>query len=334
MRGRHALAQRVGISPTTLWEYHRGNFPLPLDLLRQMCKSVGEDTALPERLWHQDQRRRLLQRGLPEAWVELCVWIARAGHAESHLVRLGISNATLRRLRYLELPPWQEVCCAAAALSRSDEELRCLEVLWQRDRERCQLDDFGPRLKGLRQQQGIRRRQLADLFGIGGKKPARIVKHIEEDGLYSAQAYPAGLCAVLTASAPERERLLNLWQERRRHFHRRRRPETRIELRLARERYGFHPSDMEVILGYALLEYQKIERGVSTLRESAEERILAAIHQAGAKRISALLQERSQRQETQAAWQTPTSVSAPGAAQARREGGVIPLGTAACGRRA
>ena len=61
----------VGISPTTLWEYHRGNFPLPLALLRQMCKSVGADAVAAEQLWHHDQRRRLLERGLPEAWVEL-----------------------------------------------------------------------------------------------------------------------------------------------------------------------------------------------------------------------------------------------------------------------
>src|SRR5262245_15856707 len=37
------LAHRVGISPTTLWEYRRGNFPLPLALLRKLCKAVGEN---------------------------------------------------------------------------------------------------------------------------------------------------------------------------------------------------------------------------------------------------------------------------------------------------
>jgi len=71
------LARRVGISPTTLWEYHRGNFPLPLALLKQMCHSVGADGKTAEQLWHQDLRRRLLERALPEAWVELCVLCAR-----------------------------------------------------------------------------------------------------------------------------------------------------------------------------------------------------------------------------------------------------------------
>ena len=319
------LARRVGISPTTLWEYHRGNFPLPWALLGQMCKAVGADLAAAEELWHADQRRRLLERGLPEAWVELCVLCARAGHPESHLTRLGVSNATLRRLRYLELPPWVEVNRAAAALCRTEGELQRLQALWQRDEERRPHDTFGPLLKRLRQQQGLRRRQLADLFGIGGKKPARIVKHIEEDGLYSAQAHPAGLVAVLTADDAERQRLLTAWQDRRRQFHRRRRPETRIELRLARERYGFQPRDMEAVLGYSSLEYQKIERGVSPLLESAEQRILTAIHQAGGKRLSELLQERGRRQLEQAAWQTPTSVPMLVGLLARREGGLIPL---------
>jgi transcriptional regulator with XRE-family HTH domain len=319
------LARRVGISPTTLWEYHRGNFPLPWALLGQMCQAVGEDTATAEALWHDDQRRRLLERGWPEAWVELCVVCARAGHPESHLTSLGVSNAALRQLRYLELPPWQEVERAAAALCRSDQELRRLEALWQRDLKRRPHDDFGPALRRLRQRQGIRRRQLADLFGIGGKKPARIIKHIEEDGLYSAQAFPAGLVAVLTTDDSERQRLLAAWQERRRHFHLRRRPETRIELRLARERYGFGPGDMEAVLGYPALEYQKIERGVSPLLESAAARILTAIHQAGAKRLSTLLEERRRRQLEQSAWQTPTSVPMLVALLARREGGLIPL---------
>jgi len=322
------LARRVGISPTTLWEYHRGNFPLPLALLRQMCKSVGADAVAAEQLWHHDQRRRLLERGLPEAWVELCVLCARAGHPESYLTRLGVSNAALRRLRYLELPAWREVERAAAALCRDPAELDRLRQLWQRDQEeqhRRLRDDFGPRLKRLRLKQGVRRRALADLFGVGGKKPARIIKHIEEDGLYSAQAFPAGLAAALTADDGERERLLAAWQKRRRQFHRRRRPETRIELRLAREMYGFQPGDMQAVLGYAPLEYQKIERGVSPLAESAQARILLAVHQAGGKRVSELLEKRRQREAEQAAWQTPTTVPLLVALLARREGGLIPL---------
>jgi transcriptional regulator with XRE-family HTH domain len=322
------LARRVSISPTTLWEYHRGNFPLPLALLQQMCKAVGEDAAGAETLWHAEQRRRLLERGLPAAWVELCILCARAGHAESHLTRFGVSNAALRRLRYLELPPWSEVEGAAGALCRDQEELEQLRQLWQRDersQQRLQRDEFGPQLKRLRQHQGLRRRYLADLFGVGGKKPARIVKHIEEDGLYSAQAYPAGLAAVLSSDVAERERLLAAWQQRRRQFHRRRRPETRVELRLVREMYGFEPRDMEPILGYSSLEYQKIERGVSPASDSAQARIVTAVHQAGGKKIAELLQQRRQRQVEQETWKTPTSVPMLVASLARREGGLIPL---------
>jgi transcriptional regulator with XRE-family HTH domain len=319
------LARRVGISPTTLWEYHRGNFPLPLAMLKKMCQTTGEDPAAAEQLWQTNQRQRLAQRGLPAAWVELCVLCARAGLAESHLTRLGISIATLRRLRYLELPPWHEVSHAAQALCKTTVELVRLRELWQCDQNPSPADDFGPALKRLRQAQGVRRRQLADLFGIGGKKPARILKHIEEDGLYSAQAFPAGLVGVLSADPAVRDRLLSAWQERRRLFHKRRRSETRIELRLVRERYGFHAKDMESVLGYSALEYQRIERGVISLRESAEERIISAIHQAGAKRVADLLQHCSRRQAEQNAWQRPPSVPELVLLLARREGGLIPL---------
>ena len=58
----------------------------------------------------------------------------------------------------------------------------------------------------------------------------------------NAKAYPAALVAVLTDDAAERNRLLLRWQERRRQFHRRHRPETRTDLRLARELYGFAPA--------------------------------------------------------------------------------------------
>jgi transcriptional regulator with XRE-family HTH domain len=322
------LARRVGISPTTLWEYHRGNFPLPLNLLHEMCKAVDEDPESADALWHTEQRRRLLARGLPAAWVELCVLCARAGQPESHLTQFGVSNAALRHLRYLELPPWREVERAAKALCRDEPEVENLRQLWQSDERagrRQARDDFGPQLKRLRQQQGLRRRYLTDLFGVGGKKPARILKHIEEDGLFSAQAYPAGLVAVLTTDTGERDRLLAAWQRRRRLFHRRRRPETRVELRLAREIYGFHPAEMEAVLGYPSLEYQKIERGVSPLSDSAQERILAAVHQAGVKKIAALLEHRREREAALAVWQLPTSVPMLVLSLARREGGLIPL---------
>jgi transcriptional regulator with XRE-family HTH domain len=321
------LARRVGISPATLWEYRRGNFPIPLALLRQMCERVDEDPAPAEVLWHQAERQRLRQRGYPEALAEFWVLCGRAGCTEKQLLSLGMSTAAVRRLRYLEVPPWSEVVVAASKLCR-DEELPALERLWRRA-EKGQAaglpDEFGARLQRLRKQHGIDRRELADLFGIGGKKPARIIKYIEEDGFYSGQAYPAGLAAILAPGAAERTALLTTWQERRTQFHRRHRPETRIDLRLARELYGFEPRDMEPILGYSSLEYQKIERGVQTLTETARERILNAIHQAGQKRVEALLQQRRQCQAERVAWQRPPSLPAFIKLLAQREGGLIPL---------
>jgi transcriptional regulator with XRE-family HTH domain len=322
------LARRVGISPTTLWQYRRGSFPLPLELLHRLCEAVGEAAAGAEQLWHAAHRQRLLERGLPEAWAELCVLCARAGHPESHLLSLGIGTSAFRRLRYLELPLWSEVEPAAQALCRDEKELRALESLWSRNRQEQQRqtqDGFGRRLKELRQRQEITRRALADLFGIGGKKPARIIKHIEEDGFYSVQAYPAGLVAVLTADAKQQARLLKLWQDRRRQFHRRRRPETRIELRLAREMYGLEIKDMHDILGYTNLEYQRIERGVNPLRDTAQERILQAIHQAGRQRVADLLRQREAREVERSAWQRPTTVIELIARLGQREGGLIPL---------
>src|SRR5262249_18437246 len=156
-------------------------------------------------------------------------------------------------------------------------------------------DGFGPGVHLLRKRRGVSRRELADLFGVGGKKPARIIKHVEEDGFYSARAYPAGLVAVLTEDEAERERLLVLWRERRSHFHQRHRPETRVDLRLAREQYGFDLADMNPLLGYSSLEYQKIERGVTPLRDAARQRILEAITLVGQGKIEALLQWRSAR---------------------------------------
>jgi transcriptional regulator with XRE-family HTH domain len=185
---------------------------------------------------------------------------------------------------------------------------------------------FGARLQHLRKQQGISRREIADLFGIGGKKPARIIKHIEEDGFFSAQAYPAGLAAVLAGpGSGEGARLLELWRKRRKQFHCRHRPEMRIDLRLARELYGFGHQDMEPILGYTNQEYQRIERGVSQLRDTALDRILQAIHRAGERRIEALLKQRSDSEAERAAWQVPPAAAAMIKLLAQREGGLIPL---------
>ncbi|HLJ92346.1 MAG TPA: helix-turn-helix transcriptional regulator [Gemmataceae bacterium] len=321
------LARRVGISPATLWEYRRGNFPLPLDLLRRLCQAVGENAIATEALWYETQRRRLLERGYPEALAEFWTRCARQGYAERQLLLQGVlSTATVRQLRYLELPPWSQVEQAVRLLSQGDEELKALKRLWLRDEHKQRLHDrFGPDLKRLRQTREISRREIADLFGVGGKKPARIIKYIEEDGFYSAKAYPAGLVAILTDDESERGRLLEHWHERRRQFHRRHRPEMRTELRLAREVYGFELRDMQPILGYSSAEYQRIERGVTPLLPTAVARILEAIHQAGQRRVVALLQRQNKRTAERSAWQTPPSVADMITLLARRERGLIPL---------
>ncbi len=322
------LARRVGISPATLWEYRRGNFPLPLTLLRQLCQAVGQESAPGEALWHEAERQRLLKNGYPPALAEFWVLCARAGYAEKHLPALGLSTASLRRLRYLELPTWTDLEEVARVLCRDEAEFQDLKRLWlrsERQQQKQPREGFGPRLKQLRKQRGLTRRELADLFGIGGKKPARIVKYIEEDGFYSGQAYPAGLVAVLTDEPAEQERLLELWQERRQQFHRRHRPEMRVDLRLTRERYGFELQDMEPILGYTSLEYQKIERGLSPLLDTARARILQALHQAGRRRLETLLQQRNTRAAERFAWQAPGSIRALIQLLAKREGGLIPL---------
>jgi transcriptional regulator with XRE-family HTH domain len=319
------LARQVGISPTTLWEYRRGNFPLPLALLRRLCQAVGEDPAPAEALWHQAERRRLLARGYPEPLAEFWVLCTRAGYAENRLLGLGLSMAAVRRLRYLEVPAWDEVAAAAKVLCRDDREWQRLKRLWPQADAAPGRDEFGARLQQLRKRQGVSRRELADLFGVGGKKPARIIKYIEEDGFHSAQAYPAGLAAVLARGEREQERLLELWQERRRQFYRRRRPEMRIDLRLARDVYGFELKDLQAILGYSSQEYQRIERGISPLLDSARARILEAVHAAGRRRVHDLLERRRRRAAEQMAWQAPPSVPALVALLARREGGLIPL---------
>src|SRR5262249_42170363 len=121
------LARRAGISPTTLWEYRRGNFPLTLSLLNRLCRAVDEDPRPAQRLWQETERNRFLERGYPPSWAQLCMMCSRAGKPESHLLRLGVSTAALRRLRYLELPPWREVADAASALSTDEDECFALQ---------------------------------------------------------------------------------------------------------------------------------------------------------------------------------------------------------------
>ena len=168
------LARRVGISLTTLWEYRCGNFPLPLDVLHRLCRAVDQDPAPAEVLWHQAERQRLLERGYPEALAEFRLLCARRGYAEKHLLGQGLATATVRRLRYLELPPWRAVAEVAQGLCRDEHEFLNLQRLWLRDeqgQQNQQQDNFGTRLKELRKRRGLSRRELADLFGVGGKKP-------------------------------------------------------------------------------------------------------------------------------------------------------------------
>src|SRR5437870_1806274 len=268
------LARRSGISRGTLRDLELGVHKPTRRIMRQFvafCEQAGASSSQLEEL-----------HGL------------YAGPGET--LEQMVARLELRAGSPRELAPWRDVERAARALSRGDEELKILKQLWSRDEQERRLGDrFGPALKQLRKKRFISRRQIADLFGIGGKKPARIIKYIEEDGFYSAKAYPAGLVAVLTDDAEEQSRLLQRWQKRRRQFHRRHRPETRTDLRLARELYGFAPQEMQSVLGYSNAEYQKIERGVTPLLETAVIRILHAINQAGQRRVAALLQQRDKR---------------------------------------
>lgn len=352
------LARKVGVSPATLWEYRRGNFPVPHKILKKMCKATSMDFERAEQLWHEAERRRFLDRGFPAALAELCVLRLRAGHAESALLELGLGTAELRRLCYLELLPWPRIAGVAKTLTRDDDELRNLREIWQTQyREQKQSGDlhaFGLQLKKMRETQGPSRREFADLFGVGGRKPARTIKHIEEDGHYSQQAFPAGLVALLT----DKERLAaqaegktaegdsgnsatnsqpfylqsevaselrKLWELRRVRFHLRHRPEMQLDLRLEREYYGYDVGQAAKLLGYSSLEYQKIERGIEPLAATGRERILTALAAAGQKKIDGIFSGRNDRDHKRLAWKTPANVTDMIKALAKREGGIVPL---------
>lgn len=353
------LARKIGVSAATMWEYRRGNFPVPHELLRKMCQALRVDFEPLEPVWHQAERDRFIRRGYPEALAEFCVLRLRAGHAESDLLNLGLGTAELRRLCYLELLPWARIARVARSLCRTDEELKSLRDLWQRDyaaQKSEGLHDFGLRLKKLREKQKVSRRELADLFLIGGKKPARIIKHIEEDGHYSQQAYPAGLVALLTE--PDREisaeevedelpagednghkaasrngflageaarELRALWERRRVRFHLRHRPEMQLDLRLQREYFGFDVAHAADLLGYSNLEYQKIERGIEPLTDSGRRRIIDALEDAGHRKVREVFVRRTQRDQRRQAWRQPRTVSSMLKLLAEREGGVVPL---------
>src|SRR5262249_706437 len=108
-------------------------------------------------------------------------------------------------------------------------------------------------------------------------------------------------------------------------FHRRHRPEMHIDLRLARETYGFELRDVAPLLGYSTREYQKVEGGVEPLLDTARERILQAIHVAGQKRVDDLLAHRRAVRAAELAWRAPRSVPELITLLARREGGLAPL---------
>jgi transcriptional regulator with XRE-family HTH domain len=319
------LAQRVGLSPATLWEYQRGTFPLPLSLLRRLCQAVEVNPAHAEQLWHATERDRLLDKGYPPPLAEFWVLCSRKGWAEKHLAKKGVKSAVLRKLRYLEVPPWEDVEDIAGKVCCSGEELARLRELWRPEADSPAADDFGPRLRQHRKKRGMSRREVSDLFGIGGKKPARIIKYIEEDGFYSTRAFPAGLVALLVPNQREQAALLKAWRRRREVFHSRHRPEMRLDLRLVREMYGFSPADLEPVLGYSSSEYQRIERGVTPLRPSGLERIVQAIHQAGEKKVEQILARREQALTEREAWRSPESIAKLVEQLARREGGLLPL---------
>lgn len=390
------LAKKVGVSAATLWEYRRGNFPVPHSILQKMCDSLKVDFERAEKVWEDSERDRFLKRGFPESMAEFCMLRLRAGHAESDLLELGLGTAQLRRLCYLELLPWARIASVAKTMCRNDAELRRLRELWQEDYRQQKsegLHDFGLRLKKLREQQGITRREMSDLFLVGGKKPARIIKHIEEDGHYSQQAFPAGLIALLADSlAPADElsveqdaasssndsgkktasrnghsmpanngtaresvsltakngaatdlveaarteagrrlefedslELRKLWEQRRIRFHLRHRAEMQLDLRLQREFFGFAVNDAAKVLGYTSLEYQKIERGIEQLSDSARARIMSALTDAGYEKVGEIFQRRSLRDTKRVAWKSPSSVSEMIRLLAVREGGLVPL---------
>jgi transcriptional regulator with XRE-family HTH domain len=382
------LARKVGVSAATLWEYRRGNFPVPHEILKKMCETLKVDFEQVEPVWQNSERDRFRQRGYPESMAEFCMLRLRAGHAESDLLELGLGTAQLRRLCYLELLPWARIASVARAMCRDDAELRHLRELWQEDYRRQKdegLHAFGLRLKKMRERQGVTRREMSDLFLVGGKKPARIIKHIEEDGHYSQQAFPAGLIALLADSLVTSQELSDseadpaasrnghaktqnngtvrpasdtrsadaeadehgqeavtadvasrlaiaeclelraLWEQRRIRFHLRHRPEMQLDLRLQREFFGFDVNSAAQVLGYSSLEYQKIERGIEQLSDSARTRILQALAEAGHKKVAEIFERRSQRDSNRVAWKSPSSVSEMIQLLAIREGGLVPL---------
>ena len=98
-----------------------------------------------------------------------------------------------------------------------------------------------------------------------------------------------------------------------------------LDLRMHREFFGFNINDAARVLGYTSLEYQKIERGIEQLSDSARTRILKALSESGYEKVGEIFQRRSQRDMKRVAWKSPGSVSEMIRLLAVREGGLVPL---------
>ena len=135
---------------------------------------------------------------------------------------------------------------------------------------------------------------MADLFGVGGKKPAQLIQSIEEKGCYSAGPTLPGW---RPCCAPNRTTGGVCWRCGRsgEAISPPASAGDAIESALARRLYGFEHRDMEAILAYTPVEYQKIERGVGPLSDAGRARILEAVHRAGQRRVETLLKARDQR---------------------------------------
>ena len=222
--------------------------------------------------------------------------LPREGYAEKHLPGLGLGTAALRRLRYLELPAWPEVAAVARTLCRDDDEWRVPGTPLageERDRERASSPTPSAHAcTKLRQAQGH-----------GPPRAGRPVRHRRQEAGADHQVRRGRRLSTPRRPTPrvwspcwpdeaeeQRARLLGLWEERRRQFHRRHRPETRLDLRLAREPYGFelqghggHPG-----VRAAGVPANRARRR-ARCRSAAQARILQAIERAGQQRVAALL---------------------------------------------
>ena len=291
-----------------------------------MCAAVEEDAAPAEILWREAERQRLRQRGYPEPLAEFWVLCAGAGHTEKDLLALGMATAAVRRLRYLELPSWAEVVGVVQTLCPKEEVL-ALERLWRRARtaspSRCPTSSahactncannmaspprVGRPVRHWRQKAGphyqVHRRGRL-LFGSGvPRRSRRAADARRRRGRRLARRLARAAYAIPSpASSGDPHRLA-----------------------AGRELYGFEARDMEPILGYSSLEYQKLERGVQPLADTALRAHLAGDPQGrpapGGNTVAAPDPARSGTRRLA----VPNVGAGLIALLARREGGLIPL---------